>query len=125
MRRTSDTINVALTDRLGAVRPFYTIKGSEADVAKALESDPDLQELLLEAVGPIRRSFGGEPRLELMAQWTDEDILLRAAIQLPTTFAGATGALDEFDRTWWLGNCGRSGAALVFDYELRDAVRLA
>jgi hypothetical protein len=109
---------------LATIRRHYAVAGPEDDIAGALGACPELSNLLLEAVDPIRKAFGGDHQLELRAEWTDEDLVLRAAIHVPPAFESATAALAEFDSAWWISNCQRSGAGLVFDYEVRD-VRLA
>ena len=56
-------------------------------------------------------------------QNSDDSLMLRVAVQLPATIANdAESLLDAFDEQWWLENCRRSNGALVFDYEIQDAV---
>jgi hypothetical protein len=74
-------------------------------------------------VGPLQVAFGEGRIIQLRVQASDDDSLLKAAVQLPADFGDdPERALRSFDAQWWLDNCRRSGGALVFDYEIQDAV---
>ena len=109
--------------QLRALRQYYTVIGSDRSVIDVLEDEAALSKLLIEAVQPLRTAFGEKRLLQVRVQNSDDDRLLRVAVQLPADFdCDAEGALRSFDREWWLKNCHRSGGTLVFDYEMQDAV---
>jgi hypothetical protein len=92
-------------------------------VIDLLDEQPALYSLLSEAVPPIEKAFGKGRILEMRAQFSDDDGLLKVAVQLSADFGHDPEiALASFDRDWWLDNCNRSCGALVFDYEIQDAV---
>jgi hypothetical protein len=94
-------------------------------VIDLLDEQPALYSLLAEAAMPIEKVFGKGCVLEMRAQFSDDDSLLKVAVQLPVDFGTDPEiALESFDSDWWLDNCHRSGGALVFDYEIQDAFRL-
>ena len=92
-------------------------------IIEFLEEEPALYRLLVEAVQPLRTVFGEKRLLQLRVQYSDEDSLLKVAVQLPVDFGGdPEQALHSFDTEWWLNNCHRSGGALVFDYEIQNSI---
>jgi hypothetical protein len=77
----------------------------------------------MEAVAPLKNAFGEMPVLQVRVQSSDDDSLVKVAVQLPADLAGEPErALRSFDEHWWLKNCHRSSGTLVFDYEIQDAV---
>lgn len=114
------------TEQLRALHQHYTILDDDRTVIGLLETEPVLYSLLIEAVEPLRRAFGDKRIIHVRVQSSDEDSILKVAVQLPADFGGdGESALQSFDEKWWLNNCRRSGGALVFDYEMHDAIRLA
>jgi hypothetical protein len=92
-------------------------------VIEVLEEEPSLFTLLIEAVQPLRIAFPEMRLLLVRLQHSDDDRLLKVAVQLPSNFSDdPESALRSFDREWWLSNCHRSGGVLVFDYEIPDAI---
>jgi hypothetical protein len=72
---------------------------------------------------PLKNAFGESPTFQIRVQFSDDDSLVKVAVQLPADPQGEPErALRYFDEQWWLKNCHRSGGALVFDYEIQDAV---
>jgi len=108
---------------LRTLQRHYTILDSDRLVIELLEDEPALLPLLIEAARPLQNAFGEGRVFKLRAQLSDDDRLLRVAVQLPAKSGGyPERALRAFDEDWWLENCHRSGGALVFDYEVQDAV---
>jgi hypothetical protein len=115
--------NRDLSGQLRTLRQYYTLLESDRGVIDVLEDEAALFTLLIEAVQPLRTAFGEKRLLQVRVQYSDDDRLLKVAVQLPADFdCDAEGALRSFDREWWLKNCHRSGGTLVFDYEMQDAV---
>jgi len=107
-----------------SLQQYYTIVDSDRIVTELIGEEPALFALLLEAVRPLRMAFGEKRLIYVRVQFSDDDTLLRVAVQLPVSLSNdqAERALRSFDEHWWLKNCQRSGGALVFDYEIQDAV---
>jgi hypothetical protein len=115
--------NLDVAAQLRTLEQRYTILDSGRLIIEVLEEEPALFPLLVEAVQPLRRVFGEMQILQLRVQYSDDDSLLRVAVQLPANFDDdPERALQSFDSEWWLNNCHRSAGALVFDYEIQDAV---
>jgi hypothetical protein len=92
-------------------------------IIELLEAEPALYGLLIDAVKPLQHAFGDKRIVHVRVLSSDEDSILKVAVQLPADFgADPERALQSFDEEWWLNNCHRSGGALVFDYELQDAI---
>jgi hypothetical protein len=70
----------------------------------------------------LTTAFGEGRLFHIRLQSSDDDRLLKVAVRLPADFVDAEQALHTFDQEWWLNNRYRSGGALVFDYEIQDAV---
>jgi hypothetical protein len=82
-------------------------------VIDLLDKQPEIYSLLSEAVPPIEKAFGS-----LRRRQHSEGSRAAAA-----DFGhDPEVALESFDRDWWLDNCHRSDGALIFDYEIHDAV---
>jgi len=113
--------NGSAAPRLRALQFDYTILGDERLIGGILSERPSLYPLLQEATKPLHQAFGEKCILQLRALASDEESMLNAVVQLSLDFEDPEGALRSFDEAWWLGNCHRSGGALVFDYEIRDA----
>lgn len=116
--------NRDLAGQLRTLQKYYTILDSERVVIELLEEEPALFTLLVEAMRPLQKAFGEKRLLHIRVQYSDDDSLLKVAVQLPANFGNdqAEQALRSFDKEWWLKNCHRSGGSLVFDYEIQDAV---
>jgi hypothetical protein len=115
--------NRDVTGKLRTLRQLYMVLESDRRVIEVLEEQAGLFTLLIEAVGPLRMAFGEKRLLQVRVQYSDDDRLLKVAVQLPADFGSdPEGALRSFDRKWWLQNCHRSGGVLVFDYEIQDAI---
>jgi hypothetical protein len=112
-----------LVAQLRSLQQHYTILGSDHLITEVLEGESALSALLIEAVRHLKNAFG-EPRIiQVRAQFSDDETMLKVAVQLPADFEeDPEQALASFDEEWWLSNCQRSGGALVFDYEIQDAV---
>ena len=110
-----------LTAQLRTLQKDYTIVDSDRDVMELLEEHASLFPLLIQAVQPLKNAFG-ERLLHIRAQRSDHDSLLKIAVLLPGDFVEPETALRSFDANWWINNCQRSNGALVFDYEIQDAV---
>lgn len=83
-----------------------------------MRTDTDLAALLAEARPHLGRAFGVS-RTGLRYQRTDDGVHWKLVMLLPRDFSGDPEAcLRQFDETWWLNNCHRSGGRLVFDYEV-------
>jgi hypothetical protein len=109
--------------QLRALQQHYTTLDTNRSIIEVLEEEPALYTLLLEAVRPLHNAFGERRLIQIRVQFSDDDSLLKVAVQLPADFGDDPElALRSFDRDWWVDNCHRSGGALVFDYEIRDAV---
>jgi hypothetical protein len=105
------------------LQQHYTTLDTNRSIIEVLEEEPALYTLLLEAVRPLHNAFGERRLIQIRVQFSDDDSLLKVAVQLPADFGDDPElALRSFDRDWWVDNCHRSGGALVFDYEIRDAV---
>ena len=110
------------SEQLLALQKYYTFLDSDPIIIKFLDEEPALYLLLGEAVEPLRSAFGKRCILQARVVSSDEDSLLKVAVQLPASFGDPESALRSFDQDWWLNNCHRSGAGLVFDYEIQNAV---
>jgi hypothetical protein len=111
-----------LKAELHSLQQHYTILDNRL-VIGLLNDAPALGSLLMEAVKPLRKAFIERPTLQIRVQFSDDDSLVKVAVQLPAGLGDKPErALRSFDEHWWLKNCHRSGGALVFDYEIRDAV---
>jgi hypothetical protein len=107
---------------LRSLQEHYMILDSE-DSIELLQQQPSLFRLLIEAVEPLRMAFGNDHILQLRVLHSDEGILLKIAVLLPSNFSDdPEQALHSFDVEWWLNNCHHSNGALVFDYEIQDVV---
>jgi hypothetical protein len=100
----------------------YTIADNDSVISGLLSQQRSLYGILMEAVTPLHQAFGERRVLQLRAQFSDEESMLKAVVWLPVNFDDPERALRSFDATWWLQNCHRSGGSLVFDYEIQDAV---
>ena len=105
-----------------SLKQHYTILDSNDVIIKLLDEKPSTYLLLIEAVKPLQNVFGPGRIIRMRAQISDDDSLIKIAVQLPRTFEDPEYALSNFDADWWLNNCNRSGGALVFDYEIQDAL---
>jgi hypothetical protein len=113
--------NRDVATQLRILQQHYLIMDSSSLISELLGEDAALFTLLVEAVRPLRTAFGENRLLQVRVQHSDDDSLLKVAVQLPGDFGDdPESALRSFDREWWLENCHRSGGALVFDYEIRQ-----
>jgi hypothetical protein len=112
-----------LAGQLDILQRHYTILDSNHLIIELLEEESALFTLLVEAVRPLQTTFGERRVFQIRVQHSADDSLLKVAVRLPADFGDdPERALLSFDRGWWLINCHRSGGALVFDYEIQDAV---
>lgn len=110
-------------EQLRSLQQHYTILDSNRLIIELLEEEPALYALLVEAVRPLQNAFGERRIVQVRGQFSDDNSFLKVAVQLPADFGGdPERALWSFDGEWWRNNCHRSGGALVFDYEIQDAV---
>ena len=114
--------NRYLADQLPNLQREYTIVDSEGDVIELLAEHSTLFRLLVDAVQPLKSAFGENRLFLVRVQHSEYDSLLEIAVQLPADFPDPETALRSFDTGWWVNNCQRSCGALVFDYEIQDAV---
>ena len=111
------------TPQLQTLHQYYTIMDDDRTIIELLQEEPELYPLLLEAVEPLQKAFGNKRLVYIRVQTSDEDSILKVAIWLPASFGDdPERALQAFDEDWWLKNCHRSGSALVFDYEMQNAI---
>jgi len=115
--------NRNFTLQLRDLQQHYTILDDNRLIIELLEEEPALYGLLIDAVKPLQHAFGDKRIVHVRVLSSDEDSLLKVAVQLPANFgADPEHALQSFDEEWWLHNCHRSGGALVFDYEMQNAI---
>ena len=111
------------TEQLRALHQYYTILDDDRTLIELLATEPALYSLLIEAVEPLRHAFGDKRLIYVRVQSSDEDSILKVTVRLPANCGdNPEGALQAFDEEWWLNNCHRSSGALVFDYEMQDAI---
>lgn len=109
--------------QLRALHQHYTILDDDRTFIELLATEPALCSLLIEAVEPLRHAFGDKRLIYIRIQSSDEGSILKVTVRLPANFGdNPEGALQAFDEEWWLYNCHRSGGALVFDYEMQNAI---
>jgi hypothetical protein len=100
----------------------YALVSDERLITEVLADVPTLYSLLKAAVQPLRLTFGETKLLlQIEALESDEDTILRVMVRLPSDTAQPAELMRTFKRDWWLQNCSRSEASLVFDYETGDA----
>ena len=110
-------------EQLSALHQNYVILDDNSIIIELLEAEPALYQLLIDAVAPLLHAFGDKRVIHILVQSSDEDSILKVAVQLPASFEGdPERALQSFDAEWWLHNCHRSGGVLVFDYETQNAI---
>ena len=111
------------TEQLRILHQHYIILDDSSALTELFEEVPALYQLLIDAVAPLRHAFGDKRVIHIRVQSSDEDSILKVAVQLPATFEGdPERALQSFDEAWWIYNCHRSGGVLVFDYETHNAI---
>jgi hypothetical protein len=111
-----------MNEQLAHLRREYTFGGNASLISEVLADVPALYPLLTEAVSPIQAAFGQEKRLHLEALESDDDKVLRVIIRLPLNTPRAGDLMRQFKQEWWLENCSRSEASLVFDYETGNGI---
>lgn len=115
--------NRKFTAQLRTLQQHYTILDDDRPIIELLKEEPALYTLLIEAIKPLQHAFGEKRIVQVRVQSSDEDSILKVAVQLPADFRDdPERALQSFDQEWWLNNCHRSDGALVFDYEIQDAI---
>lgn len=115
--------NKDFTEQLRTLQQHYTVLDDDSTVSELLATEPALYSLLIEAVKPLRHAFGDKRLIYIRVQSSDEDSILKVTVRLPANFGdNPEGALQAFDEEWWLNNCHRSAGALVFDYEMQNAI---
>ena len=112
-----------ITAQLFILHQHYTIVDDDRTFIELLATEPELCSLLIEAVEPLRHTFGDKRLIYIRIQSSDEDSILKVTVRLPTHFGdNPEDALQAFNKEWWLKNCHRSSGALVFDYEMQHAI---
>lgn len=105
--------------QLRSLQQHYMILNDDRLIRQLLEEEPSLYALLIEAVNPLHLAFGENRIIHLRIQSSDDDIMVKVAVQLPADCRDhAEDSLRLFDNEWWLNNCHRSNGALVLDYEI-------
>lgn len=104
------------SELLKNLQKHYAFISSVDTVRDVLSKVPTLYSLLKEAVQPLRRVFGEKKFLHLETLETDEDTTLRVVVKLPSDTTNPAELMRKFKHDWWLANCARSQASLVFDY---------
>jgi hypothetical protein len=107
-----------LREGLADLHRHYAVVTDESLITDVLVMVPALYYLLKEAVQPLRCAFGERKLLQLEALESDEDTVLRVMVKLPSDTPRPAELMHKFKRDWWLTNCSRSQALLVFDYEI-------
>ena len=108
-----------LMAQLRSLQQHYTILDDDRLITEILEEETSLYTLLIEAIKPLQHAFGEKRIIHLRIQSSEDDIIVKVAVQLPADFGDdPERALQSFDEEWWLNNCHRSDGALVFDYEI-------
>ncbi len=110
------------TTMLEQLRVHYAFTCSDAIMADALVEQPGLFPLLREAVEPMRRDLTRFPYPKIQALQSDEGTILRVLVQLPSGPEPPSARMRRFKNNWWVKNCHRADAGLVFDYEIADGL---
>ena len=110
-----------ILEHLFQIRQSYAVVGETGVLKAALEQLPTLYPLLREAVGPLQNAFGSGKLLQLEPLESDDGVVLRVIVKLPSGTNAPAEMMRQFKKDWWLKNCSRSGASLVFDYETDNA----
>jgi hypothetical protein len=99
------------------LRSAYVISDA-AKIESFIEAN-QLTEILVQAIEPIKRTFG-ESRTRTLTVLEDDEgsRTLFCLVAFPGSLDKAEEALDSFDRDWWLKNVRRYGSKLNFDFEL-------
>ena len=71
---------------LSVLEQQFTIVDHERMISKFLEDDPSLYELLREAWTPLEKAFGVGKVVHLRTLTSDDENLLKVAVQLPKDF---------------------------------------
>jgi hypothetical protein len=116
-----DDLSAAIVkSQVQELRRHYALLSDDAQIGAAFEEVPVLFALLKDAVKPLIAAFGDERLFQLEALESDEGTILRVIVKLPHKIGNITDMMSKFNREWWLDNCARSKASLVFDYEFGD-----
>jgi len=115
-----DLSAVILEGQVQELRHYYALLSDDAHIGAAFQDVPALFSLLKSAVEPLRSTFGDERLFQLEALESDEGTILRVIAKLPHDIGNAAELMSKFNRDWWVDNCARSKASLVFDYETGD-----
>ncbi len=108
-----------LMAQLRSLQQHYTILDDDCLITEILAEETSLYTLLIEAIKPLQHAFGEKRIIHLRIQSSEDDMIVKVAVQLPADFGDdPERALQSFDEEWWLNNCHRSDGALVFDYEI-------
>ena len=110
------------TTMLEQLRQHYNFSCSDAVMADALMAQPGLFPLLREAVEPLRRDLTRFPSPRIQALQSHEGTILRVLVQLPSGPEPPAVQMRRFRNNWWVKNCHRADAGLVFDYEIADGI---
>jgi hypothetical protein len=100
------------------LRTSYVFHPDEG-VRSFLSGHRAVAEVLIEAVPELRRCFGNMVTLQLQLLDDDETPAAIYGIVLwQGDLAGARGALQTFDETWWIEKSRTAAGRIVFDYQL-------
>jgi hypothetical protein len=97
---------------------MYEIADERDEVMEFIGETPVLADLLLEAVPPLRKAFGGDKVRKLRMVAGGGEAMLVVSVTWPGSEESAEAAREKFLDDWWLANCHRAEADLIFDYEL-------
>jgi hypothetical protein len=115
--------SVDIEKLLTSLQKDYVFLEPNSSIRAFFQQEPSLLRLLLDAVPHLRKAFGDNRILQIRLQHFEDEIMVKAAVQLPYNFGHDwEQALDSFDEEWWLANCYRSLGILVIDYEIQDDV---
>lgn len=103
------------------LRTAYALVDKDVLYEDALTETPSLYPLLREAIDPLRKTFPSSTIFRIEAL-KDDDSMLRVIARVPASAADAGERMRRFKENWWIQNCHRSEASLVFDYELGNGV---
>src|SRR5262245_4769316 len=78
--------NKDFTEQLRVLHQHYTILADDRTVIELVGTEPAIYSLLSDAVEALRHAFGEQRIIYVRVQSSDEDNLLKVAVQLPADF---------------------------------------
>jgi hypothetical protein len=92
---------------------------SDESVLKFLHEHKTIAEILLNAVAPLKKSFGVDAIFSLRMPADDiSSPTMYAVVQWPGAVGDVRRALQQFDDSWWLAHLPQAAGRLTFTYEL-------